>query len=190
MMGKKSKIDKNQVETVSLDCLVPKEHMVRKLEKAIDLSFIYELVADLYSPFGVESIDPVVLIKLNIIQYTFGIRSMRQTIKEIEVNNAYRWYIGYGLSEKIPHFSTFSKNYSRRFEGTEVFEEIFTRVIEEIMKYGFIDETSIFVDGTHIKAKANNNKYRRKVVEKSVKYYEEELEKEITKDREEHGKSL
>ena len=115
---------------------------------------------------------------------------MRQTIKEIEVNNAYRWYIGYGLSEKIPHFSTFSKNYSRRFEGTEVFEEIFTRVIEEIMKYGFIDETSIFVDGTHIKAKANNNKYRRKVVEKSVKYYEEELEKEITKDREEHGKSL
>jgi len=44
------------------------------------------------------------LIKLNIIQYTFGIRTMRQTIKEIEVNTAYRWYIGYGLSEKIPHF--------------------------------------------------------------------------------------
>jgi len=78
--------------------------------------------------------------KLNIIQYLFGIRSMRQTIKEVEVNTAYRWYIGYGLSEKIPHFSTFSKNYARRFEGTDLFEQIFTRVIAEIIKHGFIDE--------------------------------------------------
>jgi len=107
MMGKKAEINKKQIEMLSLDQLVPEEHLVRKLEKAIDLSFIYPLVKELYSPFGAESIDPVVLIKLNIIQYTFGIRSMRQTIKEIEVNNAYRWYIGYGLNEKPPHFSTF-----------------------------------------------------------------------------------
>ena len=83
------------------------------IKKGIDLGFVYPLVKDLYSPFGAESINPVVLIKLNIIQYTFGIRSMRQTIKEIEVNTAYRWYIGYGLTERIPHFSTFSKNYTR-----------------------------------------------------------------------------
>ena len=71
---------------------------------------------DLYFADGRESIDHVVLIKLNIIQYTFGIRSMCQTIKEIEVNNAYHWYIGYGFSEKIPHFSTFSKNYTDGFK--------------------------------------------------------------------------
>jgi transposase len=124
MMGKKDPIDKKQVEMLCLDQLVPEEHMVRKIDKAIDIGFIYPLVEDLYSPFGAESIDPVVLIKINIIQYTFGIRSMRQTLKEIEVNNAYRWYLGYGLTQKLPHFSTFSKNYTRRFEGTDLFEPL------------------------------------------------------------------
>jgi transposase len=125
MMGVKSTIDKRQVEMICLDQVVPENHLVRKIDKAIDLGFIYPLVKELYSPYGKESIDPVVLIKLNIIQYTFGIRSMRQTMKEIEVNNAYRWYIGYGFTEKIPHFSTFSKNYTRRFVGTDLFEQIF-----------------------------------------------------------------
>lgn len=188
MMGKKAPIDKHQAEILCLDELVPEEHLVRKLEKAIDLSFIYSLVENLYSPFGAESIDPVVLIKIVIIQYIFGIRSMRQTIKEITVNTAYRWYIGYGLLEKIPHFSTFSKNYSRRFEGTDLFEQIFSRILEEIIKHGFIDEENVFIDGTHIKANANNNKYEKAVVEKSVRFYKDELQKEIAKDRQAHGK--
>lgn len=188
MMGKKNKIDKLQVEILSLDNLVPKDHLVRKIDKAINLDFVYELVEDLYSNKGKESIDPVVLIKINIVQYLFGIRSMRQTIKEIEVNAAYRWYIGYGLSEKIPHFSTFSKNYTRRFEGTNLFEKIFKRIIEEIIKYGFIDEESIFIDGTHIKANANNHKYKKSTIEKSVKFYEKELSDEINKDRLKHDK--
>jgi transposase/IS5 family transposase len=188
MMGQRNGIDKNQIEMLSLDQLVPENHLVRKLENAIDLKFIYAMVADLYSSFGAESIDPVVLIKLNIIQYTFGIRSMRQTLKEIAVNCAYRWYLGYGLREKLPHFSTFSKNYTRRFDGTGLFEGIFKRVLEEIVKHGFLDEESVFIEGTHVKASANNNKYRRELVEKSAKYYEEELRKEIDADREAHGK--
>lgn len=188
MMGIKNEIDKKQIEMLSLDQLVPEEHLVRKIEKAIDLSFIYPMVRDLYSAFGTESIDPVVLIKLNIIQYTFGIRSMRQTMKEIQVNNAYRWYLGYGLREKLPHFSTFSKNYTRRFEGTDLFEQIFKRVIKEIISHGFIEEDTVFIDGTHIKANANNHKYKNEIVEKSARYYEDELQKEITADRAAHGK--
>ncbi len=113
MMGIKDKIDRTQVEIISLEDLVPKNHLVRKLDKAINLDFIYDEVRDLYKTFGRESIDPVVLIKIIMIQYIFGIRSMRQTLKEIEVNNAYRWYLGYGMYEELPHFSTFSKNYSR-----------------------------------------------------------------------------
>jgi transposase len=188
MMGKKAPIDKMQVEMLCLDQLVPEEHLVRKLEQAIDLSFIYPLVKDLYSPVGMESIDPVVLIRINIIQYTFGIRSMRQTLKEIEVNNAYRWYLGYGLSEKLPHFSTFSKNYTRRFEGTGLFERIFMQVISEIIRHGFIDEENGFIDGTHLKASANNHKYQKTIIEKSARYYEEELKREINADRQAHGK--
>lgn len=122
------------------------------------------------------------------IQYIFEIRSMRQTIKEIEVNIAYRWYLGYGLNEPIPHFSTFGKNYVRRFKDTDLFEEIFKGIVAEIIECGFIDETSVFIDGTHIKANANNKKSKSEVVEKSIRFYEEELIKEINKDREEHGK--
>ena len=77
-----------------------RSYIIRKIDKAIDLSFIRDKVKHLYSNIGTNSIDPVVLFKIMIIQYTFGIRSMRQTIKEIEVNVAYRWYIGYGLDEK------------------------------------------------------------------------------------------
>lgn len=139
---------------------------------------------------GRPSIDPVVLIKLNIIQYTFGIRSMRQTIKEVEVNSAYRWYIGYDFYEKISHFSTFSKNYNRRFKGTDVFEKIFFRIIEQIILKGLIDETTVFIYGTHIKANANNHRYKKTMVKKSVRYYEEELQKEITLDREKERKKL
>jgi transposase len=164
MMGKKSAMDRNQVLVTSLDELVPADHLVRKLEKALDLGFVYPQVEDLYSSFGAESIDPVVLIKINIVQYTFGIRSMRQTLKDIAVNTAYRWYLGYGLYEKLPHFSTFSKNYTRRFEGTDLFEQIFRRIIEEIVKRGFLDEESVFIDGTHVKASANNHKYRKEIV--------------------------
>ena len=75
---------------VILDGLVPKNHLVRKIENAIDFSFIYDKVKDLYSTLGAPSIDPVVLIKIVLIQYLFGIPSMRQTIREIEVNISYR----------------------------------------------------------------------------------------------------
>ena len=189
MMGVKSKIDRSQVEMISLDDLVPKEHLVRKLEAAIDLSFIYDEVRDLYKPYGRESIDPVVLIKIILIQYIFGIRSMRQTIKDIEVNFAYRWYIGYGIHEEIPHFSTFGKNYSRRFKDTDLFEKIFNHILAEVDKHGFIDDENIFIDGTHIKANANNHKYKNEVIKQSARVYEAALQEEITKDRELHGKN-
>ncbi len=187
-MGVKSKLDKDQMHMVSMNDLVPYNHLVRKLDKAIDLDFIYDLVRPLYSDVGRESIDPVVLFKLNIIQFTFGIRSMRQTIKEIETNNAYRWYLGYSLTEEIPHFSTYSKNYVRRYVDTDVFEQIFANIIKEIDKHGFIDETNIFIDGTHIKANANTHNYENAVIEKSTKFYEDELIKEINEDRANHNK--
>jgi transposase len=188
MMGKKDLLGRDQFQMVTLNSLVPQDHIIRKIDTAMDLSFIYDLVKDLYSEVGKESIDPVVLIKITLIQYTFGIRSMRQTIKEIQTNVAYRWYIGYSLEEEIPHFSTFGKNYSRRFANTTLFEEIFQKVVSEIMGYGFIDPESIFIDGTHIKASANNHNSEKEIVLESVKYYEDELIKEINDDRIQRGK--
>lgn len=188
MMGRRNNDERSQIQMLSIDDLVPQDHLIRKIDAAIDLSFIYDKVKDLYKPGGRESIDPVVLIKIVMIQYIFGIKSMRQTIKEIEVNIAYRWYLGYGMTEPIPHFSTFGKNYARRFEGTDLFEDIFKTIVAEIINCGFIDTESIFIDGTHIKASANNRKSQNQVVEQSVKFYEEELQAEIARDREAHGK--
>ena len=110
---------------VILDELILENHLVRKIENAIDFSFIYDKVKNLYSPLGAPSIDPVVLIKIVLIQYLFGIFSMRQIIREIEVNVAYRCFLGYSLTEKIPYFSTFNKNYERRFRNTDLLESIF-----------------------------------------------------------------
>ena len=107
---------------ISIEDLVPQNHILRDIDRAIKLDFIYDEVANLYSADAVRpSVDPIVLFKIALLQYTFGIRSMRQTIREIEVNMACCWYLGYGMTESIPHFSTFGKNYVRRFAESDIF---------------------------------------------------------------------
>ena len=190
MYRKKDKSKQTQMQMLCIEDLVPKDHMLRDIENAIDWSFIYDEVKGFYkeAEWGNPGIDPVVLFKIVFIQYLYGIRSMRQTIKEIEVNIAYRWFIGYDLTEPIPHFSTFGKNYKRRFEGTDVFERIFRRILEEAVKCGFVDASAIFIDGTHIRANANKKKYVKEIVAVEAKRYQKELDEEINRDREDHGK--
>lgn len=132
--------------------------------------------------------DPVMLIKIPFIQYLYGIRSMRQTIKEIEVNVAYRWFLGLSMLDKVPHFSTFGKNYSRRFKDTDLFEQIFSRILEECYKFKLIDPSEVFVDATHVKARANNKKMQKRIAHEEALFYEEMLKKEINEDREAHEK--
>ena len=181
----------SQLHMLCIDDLVPKDHILREIDAAIDFSFIYDEVEGMYSDFdgGRPGIDPVSLFKIVMIQYIFGIKSMRQTIKEIESNYAYRWFIGYDIGEDIPHFSTFGKNYSRRFKDTDIFENIFTHILNEAVKYGFVDEYAVFIDGTHIKASANKRKSAKKAVPAKVKKYQKELDEEIKKDRKDHGKN-
>ena len=114
MMTSNTERKREQMQFVSMDDLVPQDHMLRLIDKAIDWSFIYDLVEDKYSPdMGRPSMDPVTLIKIPFIQYLYGIKSMRQTIKEIEVNVAYRWFLGLELNEPVPHFTTFGKTFRR-----------------------------------------------------------------------------
>jgi transposase len=188
MMTKNQSNEREQLEMLTIDQLVPEEHLVRKLESAIDFSFIYPLVENLYSGLGRPSIDPVVLFKMIFIQYIFEIRSMRQTIKEIETNMAYRWFLGFGFYTEVPHFSTFGKNYERRYHETGVFEDIFYHILKEIMDRGLLSVDHLFVDSTHVKASANKRKYDKKVVRKEARAYEEKLQLELNLDREEHGK--
>ncbi|WP_167630685.1 IS1182 family transposase, partial [Listeria valentina] len=105
-----------------------------------------------------------------------------------ETNTAYRWFLGYDFNSKIPHFSTFGKNYVRRFAETNVFEQIFYRILKQATDAGFVDSEMAFVDSTHVKANANKNKWHKKVVRKETRAYQETLEKEINVVREAEGK--
>lgn len=181
---------RSQIEMLCLDQLVPEDHLVRKLEAAIDFNFIYDLVSDKYCiDNGRPSIDPVVLFKIVFIQYIFGIKSMRQTISEIQTNTAYRWFIKYGLNEQIPHFTTVGKNYVRRFKDTDIFEQIFAKILEKAVSAEFVKADAVFIDATHVKANANKKKFDKVLLEKEARNYQELLEQEINEDRELHGKA-
>lgn len=132
--------------------------------------------------------DPVMLIKIPFIQYLYGIRSMRQTVKELEVNVAYRWFLGLEMMDKVPHFSTFGKNYTRRFKDTDLFEQIFSHILQECYKCKLIDPAEVFVDATHVKARANNKKMQKRIAHEEALFFEEILKKEIDEDRHAHGK--
>ena len=182
---------KTQIQMISLDQLVPEDHILRKIDRYIDFSFIYDLVEEKYSTeTGRPSIDPVVLVKIGLIQFMFGIKSMRQTIKEIEVNVAYRWFLGLDFYDKVPHFSTFGKNYKRRFEGTDLFEQIFMEILMQCMRCKVINTDTVFIDATHVKAAANRKKAKKVLVaKKSARFYDEQLKEEINADRIAHGKA-
>ncbi|MBO0472090.1 IS1182 family transposase [Enterococcus sp. DIV0242_7C1] len=188
MMSKHPMNGRDQYMMISLEELVPKDHLIRKIDKAIDFTFIYPIVESTYSTLGRPSIDPVVLVKIVFIQYLFGIRSMRQTIKEIDTNVAYRWFLGYDFNETIPHFSTFGKNYVRRFRETTLFEDIFAYILEQAAKARMITEDVLYMDSTHIKANANKHYFTREMTHIEAKAYQSELEKEINEERIKAGK--
>ena len=105
-MTKHNAGNKNQIFFTSLEELVPQDDLVRKLEACIDWDFIYPMVEHLYSNVGRPSIDPVVLFKMVFINIIFGINSMRRTCKEIKVNMSYRWFVGIGIDQEVPNYST------------------------------------------------------------------------------------
>ena len=177
------------MEFVCIEELVPKDHLLRKIDRVVDFDFIRDKVKDLYcADNGRPAVDPVVLFKMLFLGYLFGVRSERQLVREIQVNVAYRWFIGYGLSDKIPDASTFSQNRRRRFTESMVYQEIFDEIVLQAMGKKWINGRVLYTDSTHVKASANKNKFKKAQVEASTRSYLEELESAITADRKAHGK--
>ena len=172
-----------EIVMCTMEQIVPQNSLFRKIDKYIDFSFIYDKVKDLYCENnGRPSIDPVVLFKLVFIQAIDGIKSMRKTCEKIKVDAEYRWFLGIPFGYDTPNFSTFSKNYERRFKGTTIFEDIFVNIVEQAIKYKLVDGGVFFTDSTHKKANANKNKYHEEIIE-SVKKRNIELENEINEQR-------
>src|SRR4030042_5027783 len=122
---------------VTLDSLVPEDHLVRRLVKIIDLAWTRAATAEHYSNTGRPSIDPVVIAKMMILGFLYNINSERQLMREIQVNLAYRWYLGYDLDEDIPNHSVLSK--ARRRLGQHFFERLFGSVLQLCRQSGLID---------------------------------------------------
>ena len=176
------------VEILNLEERIPKDHLLRKIDRVADFEHIYDLVWDKYSADkGRKSVDPVVLFKIVLIQHLYGIPSLRQTMREIDMNMAYRWFLGYNFSEEIPHFATVSYAFCKRYDSA-IAEEVFQWILYEAEKEGLLEPEVVFVDATHIKANANLKKRCKKAIPAAARVYDEQLRAEINADREAHGK--
>ena len=177
------------LEMVTLESLVPEDHLLRQIDASIEFEFIRDKVRHLYCiDNGRPATDPVVLFKLLFIGYLYGIRSERQLVKEVQVNVAYRWFLGFSLTDKIPDASTISQNRRRRFVGTPIYQEIFDAIVEQAQRAGLVSGRVLYTDSTHLKASANKNRFDVKEVEVATKNYLEALDEAVDEDREAHGK--
>ena len=153
MMGCKERQLKRH-DGVCLEDLVPQDHFYRKLEAAVDLSFVRELVRDKYCWWnGRPSIDPVVFFKLQLIMFFEGFRSERQLVAQVQVNLAFRWYIGYDLDEAIPSASNLSRTRDRY--GLGVFMGFFEQIVERCIEAGLVWGDEQHFDASMIAANAS-----------------------------------
>ncbi|SNT24943.1 Transposase, partial [Azospirillum sp. RU38E] len=174
---------------VTIASLVPSDHLLRKIDAALDFSFIRDRVAHLYcADNGRPALDPVVLFKTLLIGYLFGVRSERQLMREIEVNVAYRWFLGLRLTDKVCDASTLSQNRRRRFRDSTIYQDIFDEIVMQALRADLVDGTVLYTDSTHLKANANKNKYDLALVSKSRADYLGALDQAIDTDRAAHGK--
>lgn len=177
------------MELVCLDEMVPSDHLLRLIDQHVDFSFITEKVRPYYSGTqGRPPIPPVRLFKMMLIGYLYGIRSERQLEQEIHMNLAYRWFLGLGLSERVPDHSTISWNRNGRFQGTDIFQEIFDELIRQAISHRMIAGRVLITDSTHVQADANNNRYTLQQVEETPGAYLQELEQAVNESRVAHGK--
>jgi transposase len=135
---------------------VPSDHRLRRLNRVLDVSFVHETVRDKYcQDNGRPSVDPEVVLRLFLLQAIEGIGQVRELLRQVQVNLAYRWFIGYELDEEIPDHSTLSKALDRF--GDEIFNQVFVRSIAQCQKSGLIEGKVLHVDATTIRADIDKN---------------------------------
>ena len=178
-----------KLEMVYIEELVPQDHILRKIDKYIDFSFINEMCRPYYCENnGRPAVEPEIMFKMLFIGYLFGIRSETRLVEEVKVNIAYRWFLGYGIEDKIPDASVIWQNRIRRFNGTDIPRQIFENILKQAIKHKLVDGKILYTDSTHLKANANKNKFVEERVKVEAQDYITELNEAINEDRAKHGK--
>jgi transposase len=138
---------------LSLDALVPQDHLLRRIAEAVDFSFVRPLCRPFYSHTGQPSVDPVVIFKMMLLGYLHGITSERRLAEEVRLHLGYRWFLGYDIDLPTPDHSVLSK--ARARFGSLVFEEFFRQSIELCRQAGLLEEGPVYVDSTLMRANAS-----------------------------------
>ena len=159
MMGSNDKPQDELFYAFNLDEIVPQNHLLRDIDRVLDLSDLREHLAPFYSHTGRPSIDPELMIRMLLIGYCCGIRSERQLCYEVTMNLAYRWFCKLKITDKVPDHSTFSKNRHGRFRDSEVFRFVFEQVLKRCMEEGLIGAEGFAVDASVVKADASKQKH-------------------------------
>jgi transposase len=142
----------------SLDRHVPGDHLLRSIDRFVDLSEIRRELAPFYSAIGRPSVDPELMIRMLIVGYCFGIRSERRLCEEVHLNLAYRWFCRLGLDGDVPDHSTFSKNRHGRFRDSDLLRKVFETVVRRCLAEGLVGGDGFAVDASLIKADANKQR--------------------------------
>ena len=163
---------------VRLEEMIPGDHLLRRLDRAIDFTFIDRLTEPLYSGMGRPSVPPQVLVRMMLIGYLYGLTSERRLCQEVQLNLAYRWFCGLSLEDKVPDHSTFSKNRHGRFANTNLFREMFYDVVRQAQVHGLVSGKHLSVDATTVTADASLNSLEPIIVPLSPQQYVEKLDQQ------------
>lgn len=155
MMGSKKEPQAALFYEFSLDQHVPADHMLRQIDRFVDLSDVRSVLAPYYSATGRPSIDPELMIRMLLVGYCMGIRSERRLCEEVYLNLAYRWFCRLDLNDAIPDHSTFSKNRHGRFRESDLFRHLFNTVLTRCIAEGLVGGEDFGVDASLIKADAS-----------------------------------
>src|SRR5213082_369556 len=158
MMGRLKSEQAQLFYQFQLDDAVPEDHLVRKIDTALDLSWLRSELAPHYSSMGRPSIDPELMIRMLVVGYVFAIRSERLICREVQVNLAYRWFCKLGIEDAIPDHSAFSRARNERFRDGDVFRNMFERVVEACITAGLVGGEGFAVDASLIQADANKQR--------------------------------
>ena len=120
----------------SIDAHVPADHLLRSIDRFVDLSELRRDLAPFYSSLGRPSVDPELMIRMPIIGYCVGIRSERRLCEEVHLNLAYRWFCRLGLDGDVPDHSTFSNNRHGRFRESDLLRRVFETVLQRCIERG------------------------------------------------------
>jgi transposase len=158
MMGERTVMQEALFYGFSLEDHVPADHLLRSIDRFVDLSGIREHLRPYYSETGRPSIDPELMIRMLIVGYCLGIRSERRLCEEVHLNLAYRWFCRLGLDGGVPDHSTFSKNRHGRFRDSDLLRELFETTVARCITEGLVGGEGFAVDASMIKADANRQR--------------------------------